>query len=81
MTVVAALPPHRRLGHAWWPRWPLFWATMIGAAILLVVRRRDGRGDPLLDQAREVLAERYARGELTGEEYRERRDELQRHSP
>jgi uncharacterized membrane protein len=31
------------------------------------------------DRAREVLAERWARGELTGEEYRERHDELLRH--
>ena len=31
-----------------------------------------------LDSARALLAERYARGELSGEEYRERLDELSR---
>jgi putative membrane protein len=40
-----------------------------------VLRRRGRRGDPL-DRARELLAERFARGELTGEEYRQRLDEL-----
>lgn len=64
--------------HHWWPVWPLLWAALIGLAIWLIVRRRNGRrGDPL-DRAREVLAERYARGELTGEEYRARLDELGR---
>ena len=63
-------------GHPWWPSWLLFWAALIGAAIWLIVRRRDRRGDPL-DPARGVLAERYARGELTGEEYRERLNQLQ----
>ena len=29
------------------------------------------------DRAREILAERYARGELSTEEFRERADELQ----
>ena len=40
---------------------------------------RDRRGP--LDPAREILAERFARGELNAEEYRARLDELQRHSP
>jgi uncharacterized membrane protein len=29
-----------------------------------------------MERAREILAERYARGEISGEEYRERRDEI-----
>jgi putative membrane protein len=64
-------------GHPWSPLWPLFWAALIGTTVRLIAKRRDRCGDPL--EAREVLAERYARGELTGEEYRERHDELQRH--
>jgi putative membrane protein len=63
-------------GHHWWPLWLLFWAALIGTVIWLIMRRRDRRVDPL-DRGREVLAERYARGELTGEEYRERLDQLQ----
>jgi putative membrane protein len=67
-------------GHAWWPLWLLFWAALIGAAAWLILRRRDRRADPL-DRAREILAERYARGELSGQEYRQRLGDLQGHSP
>jgi putative membrane protein len=64
-------------GHPWWPLWLLFWAALIGTVVWVFARGRGRRGGPL-DRARELLAERYARGELTGEEYRERLDELQR---
>jgi putative membrane protein len=81
MTAIAALPLLTHSGdewggHAWWPIWPLLWVALIGAAVWFIVRRRDRRHDPL-DSARQVLAERYARGELTGEEYRSRLDDLQ----
>jgi putative membrane protein len=62
-------------GHPWWPLWLLVWAALIGLAIWLIARRRDRHHDPL-DRAREILAERYARGELTNDEYRERLAEL-----
>jgi putative membrane protein len=62
--------------HAWWPLWLLFWGALIGLAVWFVLRRRDRRRDPL-DRARELLAERFARGELSGEEYRQRLQDLQ----
>ena len=65
-------------GHHWWPIWPLLWAVLIGTAVWLILRRRDRRGP--LDPARAILAERFAKGELSAEEYRTRLDELQRHS-
>ncbi len=64
-------------GHPWWPLWLFVWAALIGTAVWLISRRRGRRGEPL-DRARELLAERYARGELSGEEYRERLEELTR---
>ena len=64
-------------GHRWWPLWLIYWAALIGTAVWLISRRRDRHGEPL-DRARELLAERYARGDLSGEEYRERLDELNR---
>ena len=80
MTAIAALPLLASngddWGHPWWPIWPLLWVALIGAAVWFIVRRRDRRHDPL-DSARQVLAERYARGDLTGEEYRARLDDLQ----
>jgi putative membrane protein len=83
VNTVAALPllTHHAdgWGHPWWPLWLLFWAALIGSAIWLILKRRDRGADPL-DRAREVLAERYARGELTGEEYRDRLDGLRRYT-
>jgi putative membrane protein len=81
MDVLAALPLLTHTGddwghHAWWPLWPILWLAVIGTVVWLFVRRRTRRRDPL-DRAREVLAERYARGELTGEEYRSRLDDLE----
>jgi putative membrane protein len=53
----------------------LFW----GGTILLVawgVRRFSGRSQPTRSRAMEVLAERYARGEVTDEEFESMRDTL-----
>ncbi len=54
----------------WWPLWLLFWAAVIGTVVWLIARRR--RRPTEGDRAREILAERFARGEVTAEEYRER---------
>ncbi len=65
-------------GHdGWWPLWLLFWLAVI-ATIAVVLWRlvKRGRGDDPLDRARGVLAERFAGGELSGEEYRERLSQL-----
>ena len=83
MNAVAALPllPHEAGGDwgppPWWPLWLAFWAVLIGTAVWLISRRRGRRGGPL-DGAHELLAERYARGELSGAECRERLNELKR---
>ncbi len=65
-------PTHWHGGHAggWWPVFPigfaLFWLLVLGAAFYLWQRRTGDGG------AKGVLAERYARGEIDEEEYRER---------
>lgn len=61
--------------HAWWPLWLFFWLVVLGAIAWLVVSRRRDAG-PGGDRASEILAERYARGEISAEEYRERLEEL-----
>ena len=76
---------HMGWGGGWWM---LIWGTlmMAGLVVLVVwlvrttatgggVSRGSGSEDPF-DSARRILAERYARGELSTEEYRERLDEL-----
>lgn len=58
----------------WWAILPLLWIAVIATVIWLVARQR-GRtsvvGRPL-----EILAARYARGEIDADEYRRRHDEI-----
>ena len=67
----------------------LFWALVVGGIVWLVryaatERRTSDAGGVSLDKpsapatptAREILDERYARGEINDDEYRERRDTL-----
>jgi putative membrane protein len=58
----------------WWLVVLLFWVAVI-ALIVWAVRsgRRDGPSTPdPTNDARRILAERYARGEIDADEYRER---------
>jgi putative membrane protein len=57
----------------WWILWPLLWIAILVTIGWLFFRRR--RSDPH-DSARQILAERFARGELSGDEYRQRLAEL-----
>lgn len=89
--MVLALVPGAVLGdgwghHGWDGGWlwlwgslmMLFWAAVIGLAVYWVVRSlRSPREASGVDRAREILAQRYARGELTTDEYRERLDALE----
>jgi putative membrane protein len=54
----------------------LLWILLIAAVVWLVGRSVWPRERSAGDRAREILAERYARGELSSEEYRERIDQL-----
>ena len=58
--------------HWWFPIFPLLWTALIIGAIYVFTRGRRRGGN----RAREILAERYASGELTAEEYRRRLAEL-----
>ena len=53
----------------------LTWVAIVAAAVWLVLRSIRGGGDGSR-RAREILDERFASGELTPEEYRERKDAL-----
>jgi putative membrane protein len=59
-------------GGAWWFPFGLLWLAAFGALVWFVVRtiRTRDRG------AADILAERFARGEISAEEYRERLAEL-----
>jgi putative membrane protein len=60
--------------HHWW--WVFPWLVLVLLIVLFVWRRGCGfhRGS----SAGAILAERFARGEITAEEYRERRAQLGR---
>jgi putative membrane protein len=62
----------------WWPIWPLLWVALIGTLVWFLLRRRTAAAGPsdASGRAKEILAERFARGEITSEEYRERLDQL-----
>ena len=70
-----------RSGEHWGPGpfGPLFlllWLAVIGAGVWFLVRSLRRREPSGTDRARDILAERYARGDLTGDEYRERLEQL-----
>ncbi|MCZ7531270.1 MAG: SHOCT domain-containing protein [Acidimicrobiia bacterium] len=53
-----------------------FWIAVIGLAVWLVMRGQDRGTRERNDRPREILAERYARGELSTDEYHERLEAL-----
>ena len=74
MTMAAEVIAHAGPAGAgpWWPIFPLFWVLVWGAVIFAVFQFRRGGRWHQSHSAKDVLAERYARGEITVEEYRER---------
>jgi putative membrane protein len=60
---------------AWWFPFGVLWIVALAAVIWFVVRTARARDRTASD----ILAARYARGELSSEEYRERLEELRKH--
>jgi putative membrane protein len=59
-------------GPGWWLVFPiLFWVIVLSAAGYLLYRRSPGRS--ARSAAEHTLAERYARGEISEEELKQRR--------
>ena len=71
MMTLAAMATHAGWPAVWWPIFPLFWILFWGAVVFAIFRFRGGRRRQA-HGAQDVLAERYARGEISVEEYRER---------
>jgi putative membrane protein len=59
-------------GGAWWFPFGLLWIVVVAGLIWFFVRNARPRDHTATD----VLAERFARGEISVEEYRERLAEL-----
>jgi putative membrane protein len=58
----------------WWFVFPLFWLLFWGVVIFTLFRARRGPWGRWHEgrSAQDVLAERYARGEIAEDEYRDR---------
>jgi putative membrane protein len=79
MTLMTLLASHmNHWDHSWWPIWPLLWIGLIVTVVWLFRRRHWTAARPQTgaERARDILAERYARGEITNDEYRERLEHL-----
>ena len=58
-----------------------FWVVLIGAVLLLVRRTRDDKNQPTNGlSADEVLAHRFARGDIDEQEYASRQAALHAHT-
>jgi putative membrane protein len=62
-------------GGPWFLLFPLLWIGLAVAVFLAWRGRPDRRAT---ESAEEILADRYARGEITADEFRERREVLRR---
>jgi putative membrane protein len=58
----------------WWVIFPVLWIAVVATVIWLVAARR--RRSSAVERPLEILAGRYARGEIDADEYRSRRDEI-----
>jgi putative membrane protein len=63
----------------WWIVFPILLLFLCALLIVLFWQRGRGRGgdDSGSDSARRILGERFARGEINAEEYRDRLAQLQ----
>ena len=73
--LTSVVASHGEHDHYWFP-FGLLWLVLLGLAIWWIVRGRRWHHPSGMERARDILAERYARGEITGEEYRERLEQL-----
>lgn len=77
-TILAAGWSGGEHGGGWpWALIPLLWIALIGLLVWFLTRRRPPAETSGLGRARDLLAERYARGEVSIDEYRERLGNLQ----
>lgn len=61
----------------WWVIFPILWLLLAAFVVVLFWRRGRGSGpDDGGDSPRRILGERFARGEINANEYRERLAQL-----
>jgi putative membrane protein len=70
--IAPVLTDHRWHDGGWWFPFGLLWFVAVGLLVWLVLRNARKPDRTPMD----ILAERFARGEITSEEYRQRLAEL-----
>lgn len=60
-----------------WVSMIVFWSGLVVLAFFAVMAMSKGRASQNGPPPSEILSQRYARGEMTAEEYRERRETLE----
>jgi len=70
---------HSGFGYGHWAFSFFFWVLIVGAIVLALRSAHGGRRGPTRS-AREILDERYARGEIDQPEYLRRRKDLEKTS-
>ena len=67
-------------GGWWWWLWGpvsiVFWLGVVAGVVWLIMRRAPRNEPSPLERARQILAERYAKGEIDTEEFQQRMDHL-----
>lgn len=74
------MDPYMGLHWAWWLVWLAIGAALISALARLLTEPPEGaaRSEPDPDSPDEILCARYGRGEVSEDEFRERRRALRR---
>jgi MYXO-CTERM domain-containing protein len=70
LTLLAAENGWHHHGH-WWIVFPILWVLLVALVAALLWRRRDSGDSP-----KRILGERFARGEISADEYRDRLAQL-----
>ena len=74
--LTSVVASHGEHDHFWFP-FGLLWLALLGFVIwFFVVRGRRFRQPSGMERAQDILAERFARGEITADDYRERLEQL-----
>ena len=76
MNAITFLADWDHHGFPWGLLIGLLWLAVVACVVWLVIRTGRPRARSGLEAARDILAERFARGEITADEYRRRVEQL-----